>query len=60
MIEYDIGDKVTSKDNPNRVIGVCTGFTLDNTCILIDGKVWGGKSYFKKSEWVEYELINNR
>lgn len=57
MIDYKIGDEVTSYDNPNKILGTCTGFTHNNTCILIDGKCWGGKQYFMKSEWVDYELI---
>lgn len=57
MINYAIGDYVTSYDNPNKIIGICTGFTHDNTCILIDGKCWGGKEYFMKSEWIDCEII---
>lgn len=58
MINYKIGDEVVSIENPNKILGVCTGFTHDNTCILIDGKCWGGKEYFMASEWVDFELIN--
>lgn len=57
MINYDVGDEVTSYDNPNEILGVCTGFRHNNTCIDIDGKCWGGKQYFVKSEWVECEII---
>ncbi len=47
-INYKIGDKVASIHNPDSVIGTCTGFTHDDSCILIDGKCWGGKDYFTK------------
>lgn len=57
MINYKIGDKVVSKEEPNKILGTCTGFTHGNTCILIDGKCWGGKEYFMKSEWIEFEII---
>ena len=47
-IDYKIGDIVSSY-NDDRDIGVCTGFTHDNTCIVINFKVFGGKYYFKRS-----------
>lgn len=56
MINYKIGDEIVSKLNPTKVIGKCTGFT-DDGCVLIDGKVWGGKIYFMKSEFVEFEIL---
>jgi len=58
MIDYVIGDTVTSHDNQNKEIGVCTGFIHDDTCVLIDGKCWGGKGYFVKTEFVEYEIVD--
>lgn len=47
-IDYKIGDKVASIHNPDSIIGTCTGFTHDDSCILIDGNCWGGKYYFTK------------
>lgn len=58
MIDYNIGDEIVSKENPNKILGVCTGFRHSDTCIDIDGKCWGGKEYFMKSEWVDCEIIN--
>jgi len=52
-IDYKIGDKVASKEAIYCTIGTCTGFTDDDKCIMIDGKCWGGKTYFTK---VEYEF----
>jgi len=46
-INYSIGDVVMSSIDI-KPLGICTGFTDDNTCILIDGKCWGGKYYFEK------------
>lgn len=46
-INYYIGDNVCSKIN-GKLLGKCTGFTHDDTCVVIDGKVFGGKSYFEK------------
>ena len=37
-INYTIGDKVSSYDNPDKIIGTCTGFVHNNTCIEIDGR----------------------
>ena len=48
-INYKIGDKVVSENNPDKVLGICTGFAHDNSCIEIDGKCWGGKNYFMKA-----------
>lgn len=45
-IDYKIGDKITSKSG--GVSGICTGFTHDDTCVEIDGRVCGGKDYFEK------------
>jgi hypothetical protein len=47
-INYTIGDKVASIHNPDKVIGTCTGFIHNDTCIMIDEKCWGGKYYFTK------------
>jgi hypothetical protein len=46
-INYTIGDTVMSSVDL-KPLGTCTGFTHNNTCILIDGKCWGGKYYFEK------------
>lgn len=46
-INYAIGDVVMSSVDL-KPLGTCTRFTHDNTCILIDGKCWGGKFYFEK------------
>lgn len=46
-INYTIGDNVCSKIN-GKLLGKCTGFTQDDTCVVIDGYVFGGKSYFEK------------
>jgi hypothetical protein len=56
-INYKIGDDVVAKDNPTKVIGKCTGFAHNDTCIEIDGSCWGGKYFFMKSEWQEVELL---
>ena len=56
-INYKIGDEIVSIHNPNNILGICTGFTDDGHCILINGKCWGGKYYFMKSEWTNYEII---
>jgi hypothetical protein len=56
-IDYKIGDIVVNKDNPNKEIGECTGFLHNNTCVEIDGKCYGGRIFFMKSEWVECEVI---
>jgi len=57
-IDYKVGDKIMNSSG--KEIGVCTGFTHDNTCILVDGTCRGGKYYFHKSEWAEYEIISNK
>jgi hypothetical protein len=57
-VNYKIGDTLVSKDNPNKEIGICTGFRHNNTCVEIDGKCYGGKDYFMKSEWTNYIEIN--
>ena len=56
-IDYKIGDTVMNSDGKN--LGICTGFTHNDTCILINGKCWGGKYYFHKSDYedVESEII---
>ena len=56
-VNYKIGDDVVSKDNPNLVLGKCTGFKWG--CILIDGKNYGGMYYFMKSEWQEVITYGN-
>ena len=58
-INYDIGDDVVNKDNPYKVLGKCTGFCHNNTCIEIDGSCWGGKYYFEKSELIECEVVES-
>lgn len=57
-INYKIGDKIVSKMFPNKEIGICTGFIDNDTCILIDGKCFGGKEFFMKSEFTDFEIIN--
>lgn len=49
-IDYKINDILVSKYNVNKEIGVCTGFLHNNTCVEINGKCYGGKNYFIKSE----------
>lgn len=56
-IDYEMGDEIVSKINPNKVIGKCTGFRHSDTCIDVDGKCYGGKHYFMKSEFTEFEII---
>lgn len=58
MINYEIGDELVNKDNPDKVIGICTGFRHNNECVDIDGTCWGGKTFFMKSEWAEFEVLN--
>lgn len=58
-INYQIGDDVVAKDHPTKVIGKCTGFAHNDTCIEIDGSCWGGKYFFMKSEWQEIEVIES-
>lgn len=55
-IDYIIGDNVVSYDNPDKIIGKCTGFTDDNECIMINGKCYGGKYYFMRAAY-EYDEI---
>ncbi len=57
-INYKIGDDIVAKEQPEKVIGKCTGFTHNDDCILIDGQCWGGKYFFMKSEWQEAEIIS--
>jgi hypothetical protein len=57
-IDYKINDYVVAKEEPTKVLGRCSGFTHDNTCILIDGACFGGKDFFMKSEWQEVEIID--
>ena len=56
-IDYNIGDEIVSKDNQDKIIGICTGFMHNNTCIQIDGKCWGGRIYFMKSELADFEVL---
>lgn len=60
-VNYTIGDKVSSYTNPDKIIGTCTGFVQNNTCIEIDGKCWGGINYFMKAQFedVEFEIITD-
>jgi hypothetical protein len=58
-INYQIGDDVVAKEHPTKVIGKCTGFAHNDTCIEIDGNCWGGKYFFMKSEWQEIEIIES-
>ena len=55
-INYQVGDDIVAKEQPEKVIGKCTGFSDDDTCIVIDGKVWGGKYFFMKSEWQDAQV----
>jgi hypothetical protein len=59
-INYTIGDEVVAKDIPHKVIGKCTGFAHNDTCIEINGSCWGGKYFFMKSEWQEVEIIEDK
>lgn len=56
IINYQIGDKISSYSYPDKIIGTCTGFVHNNTCIEIDGKCWGGKNYFMKAEFEDIEF----
>lgn len=56
-INYKVGDEVVLKEHPNNIVGICTGFAHNNSCIIIDGKVHGGKHYFMKSEFIDFEII---
>jgi hypothetical protein len=58
-IDYNIGDVLVSKENPNKEIGVCTGFMHNDTCVDINGKCWGGRTYFMKSEWTDCVILND-
>lgn len=57
FLDYEIGDKIMN--DTGKYLGVCTGFTHNDTCILINGKCWGGKYYFFKldTEDIDYEII---
>ncbi len=57
FIDYKEGDVLINDSGVE--LGVCTGFTHEDTCVLIDGKCWGGKFYFHKSniEDAEFEII---
>jgi hypothetical protein len=57
-IDYNVGDSLVSKENPNKEIGICTGFRHNDTCVEINGKCWGGRNYFMKSEWVDCVVLN--
>jgi hypothetical protein len=54
-INYTIGDYIVAKEEPMKIIGKCTGFK--DGCILIDGRNYGGKYFFMKSEWQEVQLL---
>ncbi len=53
IVNYEVGDFVASKLSPDNVIGQCTGFTADDTCIVVDGKCRGGKFYFEKATTID-------
>lgn len=57
-IDYNIGDTLVSRENPIKEIGICTGFRHNDTCVDINGKCYGGRTYFMKSEWIECEVLN--
>lgn len=46
-INYKVGDVIESKSENTK--GICTGFCHGDTCVMIDGKCYGGKSYFRKA-----------
>ena len=52
-IDYKIGDKVVAKGLPNNILGICTGFVHNDTCVEIDGVCYGGKYHFQRSEFLE-------
>jgi hypothetical protein len=54
-VNYEVGDELTPKDDPWKVMGKCTGF--DGGCVLINGKNHGGKYFFMKSEIVNSEVV---
>lgn len=56
-IDYKIGDTLVSKDYQNEEIGICTGFRHNETCVEINGKCYGGKDYFMKSEYADYIIV---
>ena len=35
-VNYKIGDDIVAKEHPTHVIGKCTGFVHNNTCIEIN------------------------
>lgn len=49
QIDYEVGDKVVNKDMPHEVLGTCTGFLHNNTCIEIDDVCFGGIQFFQKA-----------
>jgi hypothetical protein len=57
-IDYNVGDILVSKENPNKEIGICTGFSHNDTCVNINDKCWGGRTHFMKSEWVDCLVLN--
>lgn len=59
-VDYSIGDTVVSKTDGSKIVGICTGFRHDDTCIEINGKCYGGKSYFRKADFIDiaHEEVN--
>lgn len=55
-IDYQIGDKVMSNIDHSE-IGICTGFCDDTMNVEVNGIWRGDKTYFQKSEWTEFEVI---
>jgi hypothetical protein len=45
-IDYNVGDLIESR--MESTIGTCTGFCYADTCVMIDGKCYGGKYYFRR------------
>jgi hypothetical protein len=58
MIDYEIGDEVESYDGV--YYGKVTGFSHDNTCVEVNGEVQGGKQYFRKCSFDEYEIVEQK
>lgn len=54
-INYKLGDKIQSKTDLKE-LGTCTD--IQDSCIYIDGKCWGGAIYFEKSEWTDFEIVD--
>ena len=52
--DYELGD--TLMNDSGKPVGVCTGFSHDDTCVDIDGRCWGGKYYFHKYDTIDIEV----